>query len=508
MTRILLFYNARLVDETRDEPGALLVVDNKIRALYSGYFTNKKTLQTFVDAIIVEDGYEHCEVEYYDAKGLTLMPAFIDMHCHLRYPGQTEKEDLESGLKAAAAGGFGTVVAMPNTKPVVSSKTQVMEIVSKAASLGLVNLIQAVSITKDFSGNNLDHFFELDSTLTPIISEDGNDVENARFMYIAMVGAAERNLIVSCHCEDKEIAVMAKHERQDALALMKKNNLSSWNFTNDDEGSVSDETLDEIGETFARANKYLRIAENIATERNIALAKNAGCHIHIAHVSTSIALEAIRNAKELIAQNKAIQFDLDASAQYETMLDGETNENFSDTEESLDIVNANFEITCEVTPHHLALVSSDEPFNRTIVNPPLRNETDRLALIEGIRDGTIDVIATDHAPHTAEDKDAGAAGFSGFETAFAVCNTVLVSGGHISLQALSRLMSAEPARILHLHKGRLSPGYDADLVFVDSEEKITVDSSRFFSKGKANLFNGMQLTGTVKQVFVAGRKVF
>src|SRR5574344_1660204 len=162
---------------------------------------------------------------------------------------------------------------------------------------------------------------------------------------------------------------------------------------------------------------------------------------------------------------------------------------------------------CEVTPHHLALCGTDEPFIRALVNPPLRSEDDRVVLLEGLRDGTVDCISTDHAPHTAEDKAAGAPGFSGLETAYAVCNTVLVAEGQLSGKRLSQLMSANPARILHLNKGVLCAGFDADIAVTDPEERWTVDSSCFFSKGKATPFNGKVFSGRVKELFVSGKKV-
>ena len=167
-----------------------------------------------------------------------------------------------------------------------------------------------------------------------------------------------------------------------------------------------------------------------------------------------------------------------------------------------------FSVTCEATPHHIALCGTDEPYIRAFVNPPLRTEEDRIVLLEAIRDGTVDVIATDHAPHTLEDKANGAPGFTGIETAYGICNSVLVKEGQISAKRLSQLMSANPARILGLNKGLLKSGYDADIALVDPDERWTVDSGEFFSKGKASPFDGSILTGKVKALFTAGRKIF
>jgi dihydroorotase len=168
---------------------------------------------------------------------------------------------------------------------------------------------------------------------------------------------------------------------------------------------------------------------------------------------------------------------------------------------------AHFKVTCEVTPHHLALSGEEEPLIRALVNPPLRTEEDRLAVIEALRDGTADVISTDHAPHTADDKAAGSPGFSGAETAFAVCNTVLVKENGFTLSELSKLMSANPARILGLKKGLLEPGYDADLVILDTEKRWEVHGADFKSKGKATPFEDETLTGKVEELFIAGKRI-
>ena len=167
-----------------------------------------------------------------------------------------------------------------------------------------------------------------------------------------------------------------------------------------------------------------------------------------------------------------------------------------------------FSVSCEVTPHHIAFCGTDEPNIRALVNPPLRSEDDRIMLIDAIRDGTVDCISTDHAPHTLEDKADGAPGFTGLETSYGVCNSVLVKEGQISSKRLSQLMSANPARLLKLKKGLLKIGFDADFSVVNPDEPWTVDSKHFFSKGKATPFEGRTLYGTVKTVFINGKKVF
>lgn len=458
MTKAVLIYNVRLLDENIDSAGALLEVEGKIRSVFQGYFTSSEAVRAMAEAVLKEDGLTDCKLELYDGRSFTLTPAFIDMHVHMRYPGQTQKEDFESGLHAAAAGGYGTVVAMPNTKPVVSSYEVAVELEREAASYGLTQLFQVVSITQDFDGKTTSHLDRLNRKHIPVISEDGRDVPEAAVMLEGMKKAAQKNIIVSCHCEDPSLAALAKTYRQQALDLI----------NNGKKGAKACEAL-------TKANELLTIAEDTATQRNIELAELAGCHIHLAHVST-------KNSIEMVAKKKL--------------------------EQKIYGAKKGFKISCEVTPHHIGLSGTSAPNIYNLVNPPLRSEVDRKVLIEGIKDGVVDVISTDHAPHTEEDKANGAPGFTGIETAFGVCNTVLVHENDISPKKLSQLMSANPARLLNLNKGLLATGYDADLTLVDTEEEWTVDSRMFCSKGKFTPFEGKKLTGKVKALFIDGRKVY
>ncbi len=475
MTKATLIYNAILLDETMNTPGAILIMDKQIRAVFQGYFTSKETADKLARSVIEEDGCSgNFSLDLYDAHGFTVTPSFIDMHVHMRYPGQTQKEDLQSGLKACAAGGFGTVVAMPNTKPVVSSYEMALQIEKEAAAIGLTHLFQTVSLTENFEGTTSMHLEKVQKEHVPVVSEDGRDVEFAALMDSAMKLAAEKNLVVSCHCEDFSMRDAAAWYRKKALEIINSGSLKNWESITDFENYLkyndySEETRTSVFQYLTVANQYLAKAEDIATVRNLMLAKEAGCRIHICHVSTENSVEAIRAAK----------YD------------------YYDEEH----------VTCEVTPHHIALAGDEEPYIRALVNPPLRPEADRLALIEALRDGTIDVISTDHAPHTFEDKQGGSPGFTGAETAFAVCNTVLVQQNGFTLQKLSQLMSGKPAKILGLQKGLLKTEYDADLTIIDPEEEWTVDSKLFYSKGKATPFDGKTLTGTVKALFIDGRKV-
>lgn len=503
MTKSILIYNARLLDETMDTPGSVLISDGKIRSVFQGYFTTSETVEKMARAVMKEDGLDElCPMDLYNARGLTLTPAFIDMHVHLRYPGQTQKEDLKSGLQAAANGGYGTVVAMPNTNPVVSSIDLAMQIEKEAAAIGLTHLFQTISITKDFSGEDTSQLNLLDRKYIPVITEDGRDVLSTAVMLEGMTKAGEKNVIVSCHCEDVTLAQQAKPHRQKALEIMKEVGLSAWGTSDDidfDDENIQT-SINQIDLELTKANDILALAEDVATVRNIMLAKEAGCHVHIAHCSTAVSMNAVREAKALLLDEEANFAADEADAAYQAFEEGVP---FT----AVKRVSSGFDVTCEVTPHHLALCGTDEPFIRALVNPPLRSEDDRVALLEALRDGTADVISTDHAPHTLEDKAAGSPGFTGIETAFGVCNTVLVKECQFNPRRLSQLMSAKPAKILGLQKGVLKTGYDADLTLVDPDEEWIVDSSQFYSKGKATPFEGRKLTGRVKGLFIDGRLV-
>ncbi len=505
MSRVVLIFNARLLDESMDTPGALFVMDGKIRSVFQGYYTNSETLEKMARSVLSEDGLEEkTPIELHNAHGLTLTPAFIDMHVHLRYPGQTQKEDLNSGLHAAAAGGYGTIVAMPNTNPVVSSIEMAMKIEREAAAIGLTHLFQTVSLTRDFGGEDTSHLDFVEKKYVPVVSEDGRDVPTSGVMLEAMTKAGEKGLIVSCHSEDMTLGPMAKPFRAEALEVMKNIGLSAWGTGDEDFDADDDdnaEALDRIDLALTKANDILALAEDVATVRNIMLAKEADCHVHIAHVSTAVSMNAIREAKNELYDEEADYNADEADAAYQAFEDGEK---FAPSEK----VKKSFSVSCEVTPHHLALCGTDEPYIRALVNPPLRSEDDRVALIEALRDGTADVISTDHAPHTFEDKAAGAPGFTGIETAYAVCNSVLVKDNQFNPRRLSQLMSAQPARLLGLQKGLLRSGYDADLTIVDPDEEWIVDSTKFYSKGKATPFEGRSLTGKVKYLFIDGRLVF
>ncbi len=469
-----IIYNARIVDENTDKKGAVIIDGKKIKRVFYGTFKSVESVLQAANVGKTKIAAASAARNSIDAHGLVLAPAFIDMHAHFRYPGQTQKEDLDSALNAAAAGGFGTLVLMPNTNPVVSSKAQALKVDAEAAERKMSRVFQTVSLTQNFDGVTTAHLAALDKKTTPVISEDGREVASSAVMLEAMKIAAKKKIIVSCHCEDPTLAALAKTYRTRALELMAKHKIPAWGAIDKKAlAAVPKSALEQIVQNIKEANSLLEFAEDAATERNILLAQKAGCHIHLCHVSTVKSVMAARRAK---AEEK----------------------NYKN----------GFKITFEITPHHLALEGTAVPKIFAFVNPPLRTANDRAALLAALKDGTADCIATDHAPHTADDKAAGAPGFTGLETAYAVCNSVLCKQEKISVQKLMALMSARPARILGLKKGLVAVGYDADLVLLDPEKKWRVDSSQFYSKGKATPLDGKTLTGRVVATIVAGQRIF
>ncbi len=353
------------------------------------------------------------EDEVLDAVGKTILPAFVDLHCHWRTPGFEYKEDIETGSRAAAAGGYTFVNLMPNTKPVCSSAAQAMQIQQQAEKVGLCDVNQTVSITQDFDGKNIDHLKTLPASVK-FITEDGHGVQNNAVMARAFAICTQRDITVMSHAEDMEI--------------------SPWDY---------------------------RLAEDIETVRNCWLSEYYQTRLHMCHVSTRGAIEAIRMAKLRGAP-----------------------------------------VSCEVTPHHLWFTNDVCDYR---VNPPIRTAADVQALIEAIQEGVVDAIATDHAPHSEEDKLKGMAGMVGSETAFAVCYTKLCREEGLPLELLSQLMSENPAKILGLAKGRIEPGYDADLVLVDLENPYTVKAAELHSKSHNCPYDGAELYGRVCATIKAGK---
>ena len=444
-----LFINARLVDKDTDKNGAILINNEKIEKIFFD-----ATQTDFIQ--LKEDN----SVEKIDVQGNILMPSFIDVHTHLRNPGQSQKETIESFLNSAVAGGFGAVVAMPNTVPIISSEELAKSVQDECASFNKCDMIQVVSLTKDFAGTDTSHLDTLEGF--PVTSEDGRDVAESDIMLEAMTKCGKRNIVVSCHCEEEAYTVHSKPLRAKAIGMLQDYSPSDWATLTSETTSVDLETVDNC---FSEANEFLRTAEDVATERNIELARQANCHIHIAHASTVKTMELIKNGKKAMGDK----------------------------------------VSCEVTPHHICLSSDDAGFFRYVVNPPIRTNADRLSLIEGIKDGTVDCIATDHAPHTLADKQAGSPGFSGLETSFAVSYTELVAKGIINLSKLSALMSANPAKIIGKNNlGLLKEGYRANLVIVDEKAEWVIDSSTFKTKGTVCPFERKAVKGRVITTYYNG----
>ncbi len=350
--------------------------------------------------------------EVLDCAGRTVLPAFVDLHCHWRTPGFEYKEDIATGSAAAAAGGYTFVNLMPNTKPVCSSADIAHSVMAEAERIGLCAANQTVSITQNFDGHTLDHLKTLPEDLR-FITEDGKGVQSGNVMAKAFAIAAQRGLTIMSHAEDMDI--------------------SPWDY---------------------------RLAENIETVRNLHLSEYYGTRLHMCHVSTKEAVEAIGAAKW-----KGVP------------------------------------VTCEVTPHHLWFADTDYR-----VNPPIRKAEDVDALIEAIRLGVVDAIATDHAPHTDEEKAAGAAGMVGLETAFGVCYTKLCKEKGLPLARLAELMSTAPAEILGLAgHGRVLPGYASDLALVELDTPYTVDKNALHSKSHNCPYDGAQLFGRVDLTIKGGK---
>lgn len=393
----LLIKNVNLIDESNNFFGDIYIEKGLIKEL--GTELNK-------------------ECETLDGKGLVLMPAFIDTHAHFRDPGFEYKEDIESGSKAAVRGGYTTVTLMPNTKPVCSSKKVLDYVVNKGKEVGLVDLYQTVSITKNLSGEEINHLREFEGNPNvKAITDDGKGVSDSKIMMGAMKIAKENNWIVMSHAESPE---------------------------------------------FSKVD--MRLAENMMTWRDITLAKFVDCRLHMSHVSTKEAMKYIIEGK-----------------------------------------NDGVKVTCEITPHHLALNNKISNYR---VNPPIREEEDVNFLIKAIKMNYVDCIGTDHAPHSKEDKEKGAPGMIGIEQAFSICYTKLVKENHISLNKLSQLMSGNAAKLLNLNKGKLQPGFLGDLVLIDLNKKRIFKEEDIVSRSKNTPFNGMEFYGDVVVTIKNGKIVY
>jgi dihydroorotase len=373
-----------------------------------------------------------------DASGLVVCPGFIDLHCHLREPGFEEKETIATGTKAAAIGGFATVCCMANTEPPLDTPAAIDWMKQKARRESLVAVLPIGCITKGRKGEELTDMAGLAEAGVVAFSDDGDPVANSEIMRSAMEHSRDLGLPIINHCEEKM--------------------LSDNGIINEGQMSV------KLGIKGIPA-----AAEEVMVTRDLTLAKRTRARLHIAHASTKGSVELIRRAKE-----------------------------------------EGISVTAEVTPHHLTLTeeriigeSPNKPFETNAkVNPPLRTKEDVQALLEGLKDGVLDAIATDHAPHTVADKNCGlelaAFGISGFETALG-CLMSLVNEGEISLAQLISKLTCEPAKVIGRNGelGTLKAGTPANITIFDPSREWIVDSRNFASKGKNTPYDGYKFKGKV-----------
>lgn len=420
--RRLLIRGARILNPARGEDyvGNILIAGDRISA--------------------VSENLYDAEAEVIEAKGLTAVPGFVDLHVHLRDPGFTDKEDILSGCRAAAAGGVTSLLCMPNTKPAADTPETVRYILDKAKGAD-AHVYVAAAITKGLGGAELCDLKALREAGATALSDDGRPVVDTACLVAAMRRAPELNLLVAAHCED--------------LYLAKK-----WYLN---EGEISAQ-LGLPGVSPA--------AEDCGTAREIAVAAAYDVPVHICHVSTRTSAAMIRDAKA-----------------------------------------RGVKVTAETAPHYLLLtdrelLKKDADYR---MNPPLRTEQDRLAMLEALKDGTIDAVATDHAPHTpAEKADFLTApnGSIGMETSFAAAYTALVKTGILTLGELVEKMSVRPAQILGIEAGAIGAGEIADIALIDEREEWIVDPDRLHGKSRNTPFKGMTLTGKVKMTVCGGRIVY
>jgi len=391
-------------------------------------------LKSIDDSISIEG------VEIFDAAGLIVAPGFIDLHVHLREPGEEYKETIASGVAAAVAGGFTSICAMPNTMPVNDNASVTRFIIDKAREAGLASVYPVGAITRESKGEELAEMAEMKAAGAVAVYDDGRPVMNNQVMRHALEYARDHGLVVVDHCQDLNLA---------AGGVMH-------------EGRYS---------TLLGLRGMSGTAEESHVARDIMLAELTGARIHIAHLTTAGSVELVRRAKQ-----KGVA------------------------------------VTCEVTPHHLALTDAAVVGfdTNTKMSPPLRSETDRAALIEGVLDGTIDAIATDHAPHHADEKmldyDHAPSGVVGLETALGVALTVLHQSHTVPLIRVIEMLTTGPARAFSLPSGTLAVGLPADVTVFDPASEWTVDPQHFKSKSRNTPFPGWKLRGRVVETLIAGRR--
>ena len=404
-----------------------------------------KVMDIFVEDGIIKEKAESIEKQadtVIDAAGCYVMPGLIDLHVHFRDPGLTYKEDIETGSKAAAKGGFTTVCCMPNTKPVVDNVETVKYIVEKGEKTGLTNVLPVGAVTKNMAGVEITDVEELKKAGICAISEDGKSVMNSGVYRKAMKNAAKANVPVLAHCEDINLV----------------------------EGGVINlgDKSSELG-----VKGISNAVEDVIAMRDIMLAKETGATLHLCHCSTKDSVEMVKRAKE-----------------------------------------EGIKVTAEVCPHHFSMCSDDITSNdgNFKMNPPLRAREDMEALIKGLQDDIMDVISTDHAPHSAEEKakdlEHAPFGIVGLETSVALTVTNLVKKGYLTPMQMAAKMSYNPAKVLGIPKGTLDEGKIADITIIDPDKEYTIDVNTFESKGKNTPFDGYKVSGEVEYTILNGKVVY
>ena len=421
---LLWISNARVIDPAakRDGKGDLFIADGRFVARFTA--AQKKRARKI------------------DARGLVACPGLVDIHVHFREPGQTHKETIQTGSWAAAAGGFTTVVCMPNTSPVADNAGTIEYIHNAIEHGAVVHVHPTGCITVGQKGEQLAPTGSLKRAGVVAITDDGHCVQNNELMRCAVEYAKMFDLPVMDHCQDE---AMTQNAAMNEGVMSTRLGLRGWPHA----------------------------AEDVIVSRNVILSTYTGAHIHLQHISSKYSVDIIRRAK-----SRGVR------------------------------------ITAEATPHHLALTEAalagyDPNFK---MNPPVRTEEDRRALVEGLRDGTIDCVATDHAPHTDYEKDKefdyAPFGVIGLETALPVVLDVLHRHGRFSLPEVIALMTHKPARLLNLPGGTLAADAVADVTLFDPDEQWLYDAEAGFSKSGNSPWHRQTLTGRVKTTIVSGRVVY
>jgi dihydroorotase len=377
-----------------------------------------------------------------DASRMVVAPGFVDMHVHLRQPGQEDKETIKTGSLAAAKGGFTSIACMPNTAPVNDSRGVTEFIISEARRNAVVNVFPIAAITRGLSGEEITDMADLREAGAIAFSDDGHPIENSLVMRRALEYSRLLDVLIIDHCEDRSLSAEGiMHEGATSLKLGIKAIPAS--------------------------------SEEIMVARDIILAKETKAKVHIAHLSVKGAVDLLKFAKQ-----------------------------------------RDIKVTAEVTPHHLFLTDAAlESFDTNLkVNPPLRSEQDVEALIDAVKEGWIDAFATDHAPHTPDEKevelDSAPFGINGLETAVPLLLDKLVNKNILPLDKFIAMISTNPARILGLeNKGKIGVGNDADLTILKLQKDVKVDTSQFLSKSRNSPFDGWKLKGAPVMTIVGGKIV-